>query len=129
MIIVAVDAHFDLSTLETMASRIMGMKDEMDGNKIQVVEDWLVEGAGLVVAVLQAIHMGGDECIPRQSAFIETFLVDLKALFGNVLVFGWCADGASSLAWHIFWFPLWCFNTSASSQSLKPGAHHKRDCQ
>jgi hypothetical protein len=59
------DAHFDVCTLETMRSRIMGMEDEVYGDKVQVVDVVFVEWCWLVEAMLQTVHMGRDEGIAR----------------------------------------------------------------
>lgn len=73
------------------------MKDEMHGNKVNIVDDRLVKRTRIVVSVLQSIDMCGNEGVSWKSSLIQTSLMDLEALLGHILVVsGGSVDGGPS---------------------------------
>lgn len=80
----AVQAYLNLGTPEAMRFRIMWMKDETDRDKVDLVDGGSVEDIGPVEAVLQAVYMSRDVRSSGQTAFVEAYLVEMKALLRDV---------------------------------------------
>lgn len=60
------------------------MKDETDRDKVDLVDGGSVEDIGPVEAVLQAVYMSRDVRSSGQTAFVEAYLVEMKALLRDV---------------------------------------------
>lgn len=60
------------------------MKDKTDRDKVHMVDGGSMKDIGPVEAVLQAVHMSGDVRSSGQTAFVEAYLVEMKALLRDV---------------------------------------------
>lgn len=127
-LVATVHAHFDFGTFEAMGVRVVWMKDKMHRNEVDVVDGRLMEYARPVVAVLQAVHVGGDVGLPRQAALVEALLVDMQALSRDIGVVGRMPGGRSaSLGGRIrLWvLRLFLLVAAVSLEALNKRVHRK----